>query len=109
MSWIIAVGVFLLGVIAVMALSAPANATDREHQKPPVAAPSPTTSLPIAKKKDHRWQVPVLVIGVAGVVCWFYCDKKEPEPLPDFGPAVKNDVTPDNLKDKPRKFIVEAY
>jgi hypothetical protein len=107
MSIIIAIGVFLLGIIAVLALSAPANATDRHN--PPVATPLPTSSVPIAKKKDHRWQVPVLVIGVAGVVCWFYCDDKpKDEPLPDFGPAVKNDVTPDNLKDKPRKFLIEA-
>ena len=39
---------------------------------------------------------------------WTWCggeaDKKEPPPA--FGPALK--VTPDNMKDKPRKFIVEA-
>jgi hypothetical protein len=43
------------------------------------------------------------------VVCWFYCDDKpKDEPPPNPGPAVKNDITPDNLKDKPRQFIIEA-
>jgi hypothetical protein len=104
MSIIITIGIFLLAVIAVLAISQPVHAGGDHH--PPVSQPQPTSSVPIAKKKDHRWQVPILVIGVAGVVCWFYCDDKpKDEPLPDFGPVV---ITPDNLKDKPRKFLIEA-
>jgi hypothetical protein len=102
MTVIISIGLFLLAVLAVLAVS-PAHATDR-HEEPPVATPSPASSVPVGKKKSTRWQLPVIIIG-AGVVCWFYCGDEAPkEPLPDLGPALK--VTPDNLQDN--HYLIEV-
>ena len=94
MTLIISIGLFLLAVIAVLAVSRPASAHERDnddHQKP---------HYQIVHNDKTGWQVPVLMIAVgAGVWCWFECKRPAPEPMPDPGPAVK--VTPDNLSDNP--------
>jgi len=101
MTVIISIGLFLLVVLAVLAVS-PARASGM-HDRPPVATPA-TASVPVGKKKSTRWQVPIIIIG-AGVVCWFYCGDDAPkEPLPDLGPVLK--ITPDNLQDN--RYLIEA-
>jgi hypothetical protein len=106
MTVIITIGVFLLGVIAVLALSRPANATDRSGP----TNPTPTTySAP-----DNDTETWKYVVGGAILTCavlsvwkqrWCWEDAK-PEPLPDPGAAVKNnDVTPDVQK---RTYVIEA-
>lgn len=86
MTTIITIGLFLLAVIAMLAVS-PAYATDR-CEKPPVATPQPTSTVPVSKKHKTSWQLPILIIGIgAGVWCWFECTdskpptKVDPEPL----------------------------
>lgn len=95
MTIIITIGVILLGVIAVLAVSHPVQASGN-HSLPPVDQPPPTTSVPVHKKNDNRWQVPVLVIVVgAGVWCWFECsERKQAETYKEREPLK---VTPDNL------------
>lgn len=93
MSWIITIGVFLLVIIAVLAVS-PANATERDHQT------IKTEYIYLSKDNESA----KYVIGGALLTCavislwrqrWCWEDKS-PEPFPDPGPAVKsNDVTPD--------------
>ena len=94
LTWIITIGVFLLGVIAVLALSAPANASERDHHK------TKTEYIYLSKDDESA----KYVIGGAFLTCavislwrqrWCWEDKT-PEPFPDPGPAVKsNDVTPE--------------
>lgn len=94
LTWIITIGIFLLGVIAVLALSAPANASERDHQ-------NTKTEYAYLSKDDESAKY---VIGGALLTCavislwrqrWCWEDKT-PEPFPDPGPAVKsNDVTPE--------------
>ena len=52
----------------------------------------------IIKKKNKSWQVPVVIVSfaVGAGVCWFWCGDRPPtESLPEPGPVVRNDVTPD--------------
>ena len=96
MSWIITIGVFLCGVIAILAVS-PAKASERHHE-----GDSQTAITNVTIKKDKGWQFPVLLIAIGAGACWLYCgDDKPVEPIPNPGPSVKKDVTPDNLSDKP--------
>ena len=99
MTIITSIGVFLLCVIAVLALSRPANATDRSGP----TNPTPTTYSAPSSTQDNNTETWKYVVGGAILTCavlsvwkqrWCWEDAK-PEPLPDPGPAVKNDVTPD--------------
>lgn len=108
MSWIITIGVFLCGVIAILAISAPANATGSGP-----TTPTQTSTTVYASDSDtETWKY---VVGGAVVACvvlsiwkqrWCWEDKT-PEPLPDPGPAVK-DVTPSNLSDDGAVYIFKG-
>jgi len=55
----------------------------------------------VRHKKSHKHlEIPFLIIGIGGTVCWFKCEYPKPkdEPPPNPGPAL---ITPDNLSDKP--------
>lgn len=96
LTWIITIGIFLLGIIAVLTLSAPANASESDHQHH-----KPKTEYIYTNKDNESAKY---VIGGALLTCavislwrqrWCWEDKT-PEPFPDPGPAVKsNDVTPE--------------
>lgn len=105
MSIIITIGVFLLAVIAVLAVSPKANASGTDHGD----TQNVHTTYNI-KKSNDGWQLPVAIIAIgAGVWCWYNCgDQPKDEPPPNPGPALKNDITPTNVKDKPRQFLIEA-
>lgn len=95
MSWIITIGFFLCGIITVLAISAPAKASGRHDGDSQTAV----QYIYVGKDDNHA----KYVIGGAILTCavislyrqrWCWEDKK-PAPLPDPGPAVPNDVTPD--------------
>jgi len=91
-----AIGVFLLGVIAMSALTQPAHATGS----------GPTTPMPPSgnSNDDTTRDFALGAITVAALLCvapsawhllktgkWEWCwEDTKPEPLPDPGPAVKN-------------------
>lgn len=83
----------------------PANASGNDHGD----TQNVHTTYNI-KKSNDGWQLPVAIIAIgAGVWCWYNCgDQPKDEPPPNPGPALKNDITPTNVKDKPRQFLIEA-
>lgn len=101
MYWIITIGTLLSGLILVLALSPPANASGCEH------GCTPTTTY-IVNKDDTAENVAKGIVIGALLVCgtrsvwtridekrWTLCgERPKPAPLPNPGPAV-NDVTPD--------------
>jgi hypothetical protein len=89
----------IVAAVIMLFLSQPAKASNNCHSNecPPVTS----------HNSKPNWQLPVFLLVVGGVACILYCDDvPKTEPLPDTGPVLK--VTPDNLKDKPRKFLIEA-
>lgn len=96
MSVIIATGLFLAAVIAVLAFSRPALADGCKHHD----CKTNTTTTVIVKEDNDEWKY---VVGTAIVTCaaisiyrqtWCW-EKTKPTPLPNPGPA-PNDVTPVN-------------
>ena len=96
MSWAITIGILLVGVILVLALSPPANANECEHKH----GCKTTTTVVVNKEDSDEWKY---VLGTAIVTCaaisiyrqtWCW-EKGKPEPVPNPGPVPKNDVTPD--------------
>lgn len=105
--WIITIGVFLLGLILVLALSPPANASGCEHG----CTPPPTTTY-IVDKDDNGLESALKAIGIsAAVACrvragyvgwtenrwWTWCGEgeKKKEPLPSPGPAPRSEIVPE--------------
>jgi len=97
----------LIGTLMIVYMASTANATDRSGP----TNPTPTTySAPTGNSNDDTTRDFALgAIAVAVLLCvapsvwhllktgkWEWCwEDTKPEPLPDPGPAVKNDVTPD--------------
>ena len=75
-----------------------------------------TYNTTVHKRSDLGKGVAIGVLLTCGVMSaytkakedrWTWCGERDkPEPIPVPGPAVKNDVTPDNLKDN--RYIIEA-
>ena len=93
MYWIITIGTLLSGLILVLALSPPANASECEHG-------CDRTATVIVEKDDNRWKyvVGTAIVTCAAIsiyrqtLCW---EQEKKKPLPNPGPAPRNDVTPD--------------
>jgi len=108
MTLIISIGLFLLAVIAVLAVSTPpAKACGREcdhddHQK-----------ASIIHQDNLGKGIAIGALATCGIRLaytratekrWTWCGEDKPEPLPDPGPVVK--VTPDNLQDN--RYLIEG-
>lgn len=92
---IITIGALLAGLILVLAISPPVQASGCEHD-----CGRTTTNTTVVKEDSNEWKY---VIGTAIVTCaaisiyrqtWCW-EKTKPEPIPNPGPAPRNDITPD--------------
>lgn len=93
--WIITAGALLAGLILVLALSPPVQASGCEHN-----CGRTTTTVIVEKDDNDEWKY---VVGTAILTCaaisiyrktWCW-EQEKPAPIPNPGPVPKNDVTPD--------------
>lgn len=99
-TWLISVSVFMMAVVLLLA-AYPASSNDDHHRTTTTSSSNNTGAAVLGTL--------LITCAIASLIRGQFClaDEKKPEPLPDFGPAVKNDVTPDNTKTK-KLYVIEA-
>lgn len=118
MSLVITAGLFVIVMIIVLACSPPVLASEcRGRCDGDVITNHYHYSVKNVRAEDVAKGVAATIIimcSIRGIyvgitdkrITWCGEDKPAPEPLPPTGPAVKNDVTPDNIQN--RQYIIEA-
>ena len=99
---IITIGALLAGLILILALSPPVEASGCRHEH---ECGKTTTTVIVEKDDNDEWKY---VVGTAILTCaaisiyrqtWCW-EKGKKEPLPNPGPAPRNDITPDIKPDR---------